>query len=610
MENLKKVFHRIRLRGSFHGLCLLVFIVLCFKQQQPNNNKQTSNVLNRLALSSNLNALIIEPTDCSGLNQHEGYDNECDFLQDNPQCLSGGYFYYLEFFYCDCVNYAFFAYIALGIWLVALFYLLGNTSADYFCCCLEKLSNVLSLPPTVAGVTLLPLGNGAPDVFACIASFVGTENADVGLNSISGGAVFIICVVVGTISLYVANQGVTIDKNCFVRDVCTFLFAVVILGVILFVGEVTVGGAIAFVSIYAVYATFVAATEFLRKKDGSFKIDGYEPLLPLADTNENSGVKESDDVPHLVKSKVPHWMWGSNVAMYSDVKCHGTEDCPIKPQWGWIDEETQSENPGCSFSCSKLIKWLEYPLMLTRRLTIPIIDEERWSKGYAVASVTLAPLLLAFLWNSQNEGSELSEDVIYIGGAAIGCVLGVAAYTFTKPDQPPQKFLLPWVLGGFFMSIIWFYMVANELVALLVALGLIFRVNPSILGLTVLAWGNSMGDLMSNFALAMNGADGVQIAISGCYAGPMFNTLIGLGVSMLIGSWSKRPDAYTISRDSGLFCNLGFIVIGLVWALVVLPRNQMQPSKLLGMGLIGIYLAFLCLRIGMAVVAGTLNGSS
>ena len=62
-------------------------------------------------------------------------------------------------------------------------------------------------------------------------------------------------------------------------------------------------------------------------------------------------------------------------------------------------------------------------------------------------SVTLAPLLLALLWNNQNEGSELSEDMIYIGGASIGCVLRVAAYTCTKPDQPPQKLLLPWVLA-------------------------------------------------------------------------------------------------------------------------------------------------------------------
>ncbi|XP_071715299.1 cation/calcium exchanger 4-like [Rutidosis leptorrhynchoides] len=602
--------NRMFTRAFFHVVCIIVFVVLCSsksKSNQPittylNNNNRVSLAL--FQNTSSLKSLVItEPTDCSGLNQHQGYDNQCEFLKANPQCKSGGFFYYLDFFYCHS-NHVF-GYITLVLWLVALFYLLGNTSADYFCSCLEKMSDVLRLPPTVAGVTLLPLGNGAPDVFASIAAFVGTNNPDVGLNSISGGSVFIICVVVGIISICVSDQHVRIDKKCFVRDVCTFLFAVVILAVILLVGQVNVGGAIAFVSIYVVYATFVAASEILRKKDdGNFKIEVYAPLLPLADTSA-SRITDVATVPHL-----PHWMWGSNVAMYSDnINHHDWEETPIKPQWGWVDEETQIENSGSSFSWATLLKWLEFPLMLPRRLTIPIIDEERWSKGYAVASVTCAPLLLAFLWNSRNEGGQLGEDLVYIGGAVIGCALGVGAFVCTRPDQPPNKWLLPWILGGFFMSIIWFYMVANELVALLVSLGLIFGVNPSILGLTVLAWGNSMGDLMSNVALSTNGADGVQIALSGCYAGPMFNTLVGLGVSMLIGSWSKRPDAYMITSDSGLLCNLGFIGIGLLWALMVLPRNQMQPNKLLGIGLIAIYCVFLCLRIGMAVVVGSLNGS-
>ncbi|KAJ0723978.1 putative sodium/calcium exchanger membrane region [Helianthus annuus] len=585
MGQFTTIFHgrAVNYRACFHGLCTLIFILLCCNQI----TNYRSGVDRYTALTS---MVITEPSECSGLNQHKGYENQCEFLKANPQCKSDAFFYYLKFFYCDCQHYAALAYIILAIWVAALFYLLGNTSADYFCCCLEKLANVLRLSPTVAGVTLLPLGNGAPDVFASIVAFVG--NADVGLNSISGGAVFIICVVVGTISLCVADQEVCIDKKCFVRDVCTFLFAVVILAVILFVGEVSVGGAIAFVSIYVVYATFVVASEIVKKKNENFKIQGYAPLLPLA------GDREPDDVAD-VESKVPHWMWASHVAIYSEVNSHGLEE---KPRWGWIDEETQNENEnsGSWFLCSKWLKWLEFPLMLPRLLTIPIIEEERWSKGYAVASVTLAPLLLAFLWNSQHPSG---EELIYIGSGVIGCVLGVVAFTCTRADEPPQKFLLGWVLGGFFMSITWFYMVANELVALLVSLGLIFGVNPAILGLTVLAWGNSMGDLMSNVALAINGADGVQIAISGCYAGPMFNTVVGLGVSMLIGSWSKRPNPYSISGDSGLVCNLGFIVMGLVWALVVLPRNQMQPSKLLGLGLIGIYLLFLGLRIGMAVVA-------
>ncbi|KAI3772768.1 hypothetical protein L6452_03961 [Arctium lappa] len=604
-SNSISIPHRIpfNFRGSLHGVFTLIFIVFCFHQNRVGSYTTPRNLG------------ITTPPDCTGLTRHEGYESECEFLTAYPQCDSDGFFNYLTLFYCSCKTHVFLGYISLFIWLVSLFYLLGNTAADYFCCSLEKLSNLLRLPPTVAGVTLLPLGNGAPDVFASIAAFAGTDNGDVGVNSILGGAIFVTCVVVGTISICVADQVVVIDKKCFVRDVFMFLFAVLCLGVILFVGEVSVGGAIAFVSIYVVYATLVVANESFGQKDcgGVLEVDAFVPLLAVVEGVEEGrdqesldvSFTESDDVPRLVESKVPRWMWGSNVAMYSDGG-RGMEG-ETDRLWGWKGEETENDNENSCFSCLKLFAWLEFPLALPRRLTIPIVDEGRWSKGYAVASVTFAPLLLALLWNAQHDGSRLVSGLIYSACAVLGCVLGCVAFICTKSSQPPQKWLLPWVLGGFFMSIIWFYMIANELVALLVAFGLIFGINPSILGLTVLAWGNSMGDLMSNVALAVNGGEGVQIAISGCYAGPMFNVLAGLGICMLIGSWSERPESYTMTGDIGLFCNIGFLVIGLVWSLVMLPRNGMQPSKGFGFGLMMIYVVFLGSRIGMSIGSGSLN---
>ncbi|KAI3742135.1 hypothetical protein L1987_59815 [Smallanthus sonchifolius] len=605
-------------RASLHGLYTLVLVVFCFHRMTGNLNS-----MGRIRvgfLSSPGSSSVQTPPDCTGLNQHEGFESQCEFLIAYPQCNSDVFFNYLNFFYCSCQTHASVGYIVLVIWLAALFYLLGNTAADYFCCSLEKLSNLLRLPPTLAGVTLLPLGNGAPDVFASIAAFAGTDNGDVGLSSILGGAIFVTCVVVGTISICVADQFVSIDKKCFVRDVLVLMLAVVSLAVILLVGNVSIAGAIVFVSIYVVYTTLVAANEFFRQRIGGLKVETSVPLLAVTQTDgpengdlesENMSSTESDDVPHLIESKVPHWMWSSNVAIYSEVHGHGSED-GTDPLWGWKDDESVHESKDSSFSCAKLYSWLELPLTLPRRLTIPIIEEERWSKGYAVASVTFAPLLLGFLWNTQHDGSQsqLAIVLIYLAAAVLGCVLGGVSFICTRPDQPPQKWLLPWVLGGFFMSIIWFYMIANELVSLLVAFGLIFGINPSILGLTVLAWGNSMGDLMSNVALAVHGGEGVQIAMSGCYAGPMFNTLAGLGICMLIGSWSNRPESYTMSGDIGLFFNIGFLLFSLLWSLVMLPRNGMRPNKSHGIGLMVIYVMFLGTRLGMSIGSGSLDNAT
>uniref|UniRef100_A0A2N9IMJ7 Sodium/calcium exchanger membrane region domain-containing protein n=1 Tax=Fagus sylvatica TaxID=28930 RepID=A0A2N9IMJ7_FAGSY len=448
---------------------------------------------------------------CTGLQKYTDNKYKCFYVKSDNGCKPKGYIDYLQVFYCNFGKFPLLGHLVLVLWLIVLFYLLGNTAASYFCSSLESLSDILKLSPTIAGVTLLSLGNGAPDVFASIVSFTRSGNGGLGLNSILGGAFFVSSIVVGIITI----------------------------------GRINLWGALCFVSIYFVYVCVVSAMHFFY------------------------GNKE---VVHVGEVGIP--------------------------LLGYIDEEKQMDKT-------------ELPLYLPRRLTIPVVSEESWSKAYAVLSVTLAPLLLASLVNTQRENVSVKSSLVtYLTAGLIGMFFGNLAYVTTKKSSPPKRCLFPWLAGGFLMSITWTYIIAEELVSLLVSLGHIIGINPSVLGLTVLAWGNSLGDLIANIAMAINGgADGAQIAISGCYAGPMFNVLMGLGLSLLFSSISEYPSSFEIPGDPSLYETLGFLMGGLLWALVILPKNNMRLDRSLGFGLLAIYLCFLFLRLTRALGLLNLHGS-
>jgi len=75
------------------------------------------------------------------------------------------------------------------------------------------------------------------------------------------------------------------------------------------------------------------------------------------------------------------------------------------------------------------------------------------------------------------------------------------------------------------------YFLANVIVDLLVLFGLITGISTSLLGLTVLSWGNSVGDAIASISISKSGYG--EMAITGCVAGPVFNLLLGLGLTLL-----------------------------------------------------------------------------
>ncbi|CAH8320183.1 unnamed protein product [Eruca vesicaria subsp. sativa] len=556
------------------NLFFIFLIYLHFASPNPPHSSSTKS-LNSLGVNDN--------ESCSdGLAALEDHRSKCSYIISQSKCAPQGYIDYLKIFFCVFGQSPVLGHLVLCLWLFVLFYLLGDTAASYFCPSLDKLSKVLKLSPTMAGVTLLSLGNGAPDLFSSVVSFTRSNNGDFGLNSVLGGVFFVSSFVVGTICLLIGSRDVSIDKYSFIRDVVFLLVALCCLGLIVFVGRVTIWVSLCYLSIYLLYVGFLSVSLFLdRKKPISHQI-----------------LRTREDLAEM------------GVPLLSYIG----EEKPVPPQKVAQESRTQEQEfkivvldlPKTQPSCfSVLVSIIGLPLYLPRRLTIPVVCEEKWSKPCAVVSTAIAPVLLTELYCAHYNGSKRNL-IMYILSGVIGLFFGILAFLTTENSRPPKKFSLVWLLGGFTMSVTWTYIIAQELVSLLISLGNIFGISPSVLGLTVLAWGNSLGDLIANVTMAVNGGnDGAQIALSGCYAGPLFNTVIGLGVPLLISSLAEYPGVYVIPSDNSLLETLGFLMVGLLWALVIMPKKKMRLDKLVGGGLLAIYFCFLFLRL--ARVFGVLD---
>ena len=135
-------------------------------------------------------------------------------------------------------------------------------------------------------------------------------------------------------------------------------------------------------------------------------------------------------------------------------------------------------------------------------------EEEGWNRWLLFIQVFTGPLFTVFIvWANMAEellrpGRTLIKMLL---GSLVGSlvVLGILLMT-TSPDRRP-KYHYVFCFLGFCISIAWISSVAGEVVGVLKAFGVVLDISEAILGLTVFAVGNSIGDLVANVTVAKLG---------------------------------------------------------------------------------------------------------
>ncbi|KAI8841308.1 Sodium/calcium exchanger protein-domain-containing protein [Chytridium lagenaria] len=283
----------------------------------------------------------------------------------------------------------------------------------------------------------------------------------------------------------------------------------------------------------------------------------------------------------------------------------------------------------------KIIGVLTFPIIFMLRITIPVAYAEEVESSLKDTMTLIDPDEPLSLLNQDDtdlnseEGDSIREDkektdawilgvqlfcgpqlialiqarwasfgtfaLIWLSSLGMGASFCVVFTKFMRSIQIRKLALMS--AAGFIVSIFWIYAIASELVGLLQALGVIFGINDALMGLTIFALGNSLGDLITNLSIARMGSS--AMALGACFGSPMMNILLGVGVtatSVILPSGNP----YYLGTSNILQTTCLSLLLSLIGTLLLMSLAKFKIDYKIGWVLIVEYaiIAYIILQTG------------
>lgn len=135
--------------------------------------------------------------------------------------------------------------------LLLSFYILHEITDRYFIKSLDSIARRFNMSDDAAGATLMASGSSAPELFiAIIALFYGGENAQIGVGTIVGSALFNLLVIIGAVALV---RKATINWQPMFRDFLFYILSIIMLYWVFFDGHIEIYEVVSFIIFYIIY---------------------------------------------------------------------------------------------------------------------------------------------------------------------------------------------------------------------------------------------------------------------------------------------------------------------------------------------------------------------
>jgi len=444
--------------------------------------------------------------------------DKCMYVRTVHECHEDDRFVsYLDVLYCQKEPF-FLKASVIVIWMGILFYTLGIVAERFLCPALRFMSKRMRLPPDIAGITLLAFANGAPDLFTELAALSSGQKVDMGLAlSVTLGSGMCICVAIFAVLVLLKPFKMSARvRPAYIRDSTAYLICCGLMLVFMRDGLFTMSESLCLVLAYVLYISYAIFT---------MKADDRPP--------EQGGSKEGREAAA-----------GALQALSQAPGALPDSAHKWQPEH-WADEY---------FSWSELGQWetactpVSIPINLLLNLTMPVVQGGVVSERYAVVLCTVAPAFTTFALGVTPEAYGVYPCTLVWLGISIVLMLVLQLQVPHINRNPLRQ---TWLFAAivFVQCIIWMNLLADELVALFHALGHALGVSQALIGGTVLAWGESLADLVASLAIARSGQS--EMALAACFGCPVLNLAGGMGAGLVYQNVVVGPVNAKI--DGGLF---------------------------------------------------------
>ncbi|RVE75648.1 hypothetical protein OJAV_G00000870 [Oryzias javanicus] len=471
--------------------------------------------------------------------------------------------------------------------MLYMFIALAIVCDEFFVPALTVITEKLEISDDVAGATFMAAGGSAPELFTSVIG-VFVSHSNVGIGTIVGSAVFNILFVIGMCALF-SKEVLNLTWWPLFRDVSFYIIGLLMLIYFFLDNQITLGESISLLLCYSCYVTFMkfnAKVEFfIKTKLGSNQVDELEasPKVIASGEDENKLTAK----PRLQRE-------GSCASLHNSLMRNSIFQLMIHTL------DPLSNEGGFKEKASILHKMAKKKCKDDGVTANGVVEKNTPNSSNVAVEVT--PPMNGIAGGDQGDEDDDDEGQPLSLAWPDTCRKQLT-YLFILPIVFPLWLTLPDVRREnaerffpftFLGSICWIAFFSYLMVWWAHQVGETFWITEEIMGLTILAAGTSIPDLITSVIVARKGLG--DMAVSSSVGSNIFDITVGLPFPWLLFNIINDFKPVEVSSN-GLFCAIVLLFLMLLFVIMSIAACKWRMSKFLGLLMFLLYFVFLVISV-------------